>query len=187
MNVKDTLHKKLSEIKNPYLLSYPFNEDISSFIYTSTEDAEGYAFWKFKEKFDMDSLEELSNLINQDINKDLNEYCNSYWFLSLEGFYEKDSIFLTPIIPLREDVHFEKKAIQHYGCIQSFLKEEPNYSSGFIKGLIYIGMKNDFLELYFSNTTGEIYACDFDLNHFFLIEYSLSEFLEKITIPTNDL
>lgn len=182
MKIEKILLNKLKEVTHPMKLKYPFDEEIKPFIYSSKDDEDGYASWSYKKKEEKHELNLVSKLINQKLHEDLLWYCNSYWFLSFEGKYEGRSTILTPVIPTFDKFYFEKEILHYYGNVQKLLLEKEIKDIEFIKGMIYIGLIDDFLEIYFCNLTGEVYTCDFDLKEFVLLEKDLGTFLEKINL-----
>lgn len=78
-------------------------------IFVGEVDEEGWSKWKPIMKSEEEEFSEIEKILSTDINKDLKEYFNSYWFIQLEGKFKKRDIELQPVIPGAELNEFTKK------------------------------------------------------------------------------
>lgn len=114
-------------------------------IYIGEKDEDGWCRWRPIKKNIKSEFDEIEKFLKIDINEDIKEYFNSYWFLELEGTFKKRNINLQEVIPGKELDNF---------ILQ--LKEYVEYYQGDTK-YIPIGMddNSEFL-IVVENSTGII-------------------------------
>ena len=143
----------------------PYEEDVSDFIYKGKINDEGWISWKPIEKTKETDASPLQELIESEIHNDFKEYLNSYWFMSLDGFYNNEYLWLFPIKPNKEmkDILFYTKA---------YKEDHP-------QDILYIpiGLMNDYETILFHNETGLISKRDIETGNITELNITLNELI----------
>lgn len=143
----------------------PYDEEVSHFIYQSDINNEDYVSWKPIEKAELTDLSSLEELIGGKIHNDLVEYFNSYWFMSLEGFYKNEYLYLFAVKPSKEleDILFFTKA---------YKEDNPQDNLH-----IPIGLMKDYETILFHNKTGLISKRDIETGNLTGLNITLNELI----------
>lgn len=145
-----------------------WDKNVPSFMYVGEANNEGYIQWKAIEKDEIYDFNIIKNEFNVELNSDIKEYFNSYWFLELAGIYGEYSIILEPVVP--------NIGLQDFFCN---LKEYFNYHNNELK-FIPIGFEADGLLVVVNNETGEIFIEDHERQTFRKISDNLSELIRQM-------
>ena len=101
----------------------------------------------------------------------IKDYFNSYLFLSLEGLYHSNYIYLEPVEPDKD--------------LLSYFKNLKNYEESQRKEFRYIQIgfiSPDEMAINVDNETGKIYIEDYETNELKLLANSLEELIEEIKL-----
>ncbi len=111
----------------------------------------------------------MEELFEIKFNKDIKEYFNSYWFLSLEGNIKKKNTHLEPVVPGNELISFTKK-VQGY-------KQAHNNELTYIP----IGMEEQqgYL-IVMENSTGNIKIENHDKGTYRIMANNLEELISSL-------
>lgn len=138
-------------------------------IFIGEVEEEGWSRWKPIIKDYEEEFEEIEKLLNADVNKDIKEYFNSYWFIQLEGTFKKWDINLQPVIPGVELKEFVKKLKEYI--------EEHNGNTNYIP----IGSEDDtgFIIL-LENRTGRIMKENYETGSIRTIAENMCELIDNL-------
>ena len=138
-------------------------------IFVGEVDEEGWSRWKPIKKDNKEKFEEIEELLNSSLNRDIKEYFNSYWFIQLEGTFKKKDISLQPVIPGAELKQFTQK-------LKAYIESHDGNTK-----FIPIGSEDDtgFLIL-LENDTGKIVKENYEKGSIKVIADSLSELINKL-------
>lgn len=168
--VKESLKTYLDKYFETYMKnrgSYPmvpYDEDEESSLWFGEVNEEEYIQWKYQEKVTQTDFSQLEQEFGVRLPDAAKEYYNSYYFLQLEGFYNKELVFLDNITESR-DILQELKYI--------FENENKKY--------IPLGMYGDMqLSLCMEIDTGKIVAIDYDNDSVETVADSLEKLLDEM-------
>lgn len=138
-------------------------------IYIGESDEEGWCKWKPVEKNKINNFDQIEDILGININKDVKDYFNSYWFLRLDGEFKKKSINLEAVIPGEELDKFFKKLVGYKKAHNNEMKYIP------------IGMEEErgYL-LVVENSTGKIKLENHDKGTFRTICANLEELITNL-------
>lgn len=128
-----------------------FEEDIENWMYIGVPDEEERVQWEPKLKTSKEGFLSIEQEIGMKLHNSMKAYFDSYWFLSLEGFYGPHRITLEEVAPNKDIRAFftnQKSFIESTG-------EELNY---FLIGYF----SPDDQALLLDNRTGEIFKEDYE-------------------------
>ncbi|MFE4122763.1 SecY-interacting protein Syd [Priestia sp. YIM B13486] len=149
----------------------PWDGDINPLLYLSEPDEEEYIFWKPVEKKDVESFSAIETEIRMPLHHSIKDYFNSYLFLSLEGLYHSNYIYLEPVEPDKD--------------LLSYFKNLKNYEESQGKGFRYVQIgfiSPDEMAINVDNETGKIYIEDYETNELKLLASSLEELIGEIKL-----
>ncbi|WP_315076428.1 SecY-interacting protein Syd [uncultured Clostridium sp.] len=182
MSVKKALNKYFEKMINGYsktkqgLPMRPKKVLDNENIYVGMPDEEGWCKWKPIKKNKISNFEDIEKIFGVNINEDIKEYFNSYWFLELEGEFKKKDITLEVVVPERELEVFQKKLIGYKEAHNNELKYIP------------IGMEEEHGYLIvMENSTGKIKIENHDKGTFRTIANNLEELLTILEPSIIDL
>ncbi|WP_252225282.1 SecY-interacting protein Syd [Clostridium sp. ZBS2] len=145
-------------------------------IYVGKSNEDDWCKWKPIKKNKINSFEHIEKILCVNINNDIKEYFNSYWFLELEGKFKKKDITLEVVVPERELEMFQNKLIGYKEAHNNELKYIP------------IGMEEEHGYLIFmENSTGKIKIENHDKGTFRTIANNLEELLTILEPSIIDL
>lgn len=150
---------KMSEI----LLMTPFDgldDSLKSLTYGG-KDSEGYIRWKPQEIKGRKNFDELEGELGFGLRLELKDYLNSYWFITLQGFYNGYEVVLDSVTPNKEDI------------IGRIKKYQNNSGEG---DYIPIGIEGNGGIIVYDNITGEIYLDYFDED----VKHKISDGIESL-------
>ncbi|MHC1686072.1 MAG: SecY-interacting protein Syd [Clostridiaceae bacterium] len=145
-----------------------WEEDIPSFMYVGEVDNEGYIQWKAKQKGEIYDFKQVKDDFNVELNPDIKDYFDSYWFLELNGVYEDYSIILEPVAPGIELKDFYYNLGEYYRSHEGKLEYIP------------IGFESDGFLVVVNNKTGEVFIEDHERMTYEKIADSLKELIKKM-------
>jgi len=145
----------------------PWEPDADSFIWVGAPDEDEMVRWLPIEKDAIHDLAEIASDLPE-LHSSIAEYFNSWWFCTLEGYYDGYFLMLDPVIP---GIEFD-----------SFLSNTRGYMSAHQGELNYvpIGMENEGLMVVVDNTDGRVFLEDYEISSFDLLAGSLEELVESL-------
>lgn len=177
MDIKKALEHYFKELINVWDTKYctypkvPWDEEIDPRLYLSNPDEEEYVYWKPIEKIDLDNFTEIEEKLGMNIHHAMKEYFNSYWFLSLQGFYGSRLVNLEPIEPGKSILEFFEVMKQY---------EENN---GRELRYIQIGFVSpEDMAVIFDNKTGQILIENFETEENEFLANSLAELINNLKV-----
>ncbi|MGG0334914.1 SecY-interacting protein Syd [Priestia megaterium] len=109
--------------------------------------------------------------LHETIKEYFNSYFNSYLFLSLEGFYHSNYIYLEPVEP-------DKDLLTYFKNLKSYEESRGNEFRYIQIGFI----SPDERAINVDNETGKVYIEDYETNELNLAAHSLQELIEEIKL-----
>lgn len=177
MNIKQVMSRYFKEYFDYWYDKYgtlpkvPWDEDISSLLYQSEPDEEGYVYWKPKLKDIHENFEYIEEILGINVNNSIKEYFNSYWFLNLEGFYNTKRISLEPVEP-------DKNVLEYFQNIKQY---EESIGNSF--RYIDIGfISPEDISIAVDNETGKIVKHDYETEEIEVIAESLDELIGQLKV-----
>jgi len=122
-------------------------------------------------KKDVENFSAIETEIRIPLHHSIKDYFTSYLFLSLEGFYHSNYIYLEPIEPDKD--------------LLSYFKNLKNYEESQRKEFRYVQIgfiSPDEMAINVDNETGKIYIEDYETNELKLLANSLEELIEEIKL-----
>lgn len=145
-----------------------WDEDVSPFMYVGDVNSEGYVQWKAVEKDEVYDFRQIQDDLHFNLNNDIKNYFNSFWFLELTGKHKGFSIILEPVIP---------------GIgLRDFRRNLEAYSANHNHQLTHIpiGFEANGSLVVVHNDTGKIYMEDHETGSFEEIAVSLEELINQL-------
>nr|WP_240530790.1 SecY-interacting protein Syd [Priestia megaterium] len=105
------------------------------------------------------------------LHETVKEYFNSYLFLSLEGFYHSNYIYLEPVEP-------DKDLLTYFKNLKSYEESRGNEFRYIQIGFI----SPDERAINVDNETEKVYIEDYETNELNLAAHSLQELIEEIKL-----
>lgn len=152
-----------------FLFKTPFIQEAEhSFIFEGEADKEGYISWMPVE------MACAHNSVEKEIGFPLHpsiiEYFYSYWFVDLDGFFNKHYISLESVLPNAEMCSFREKLEMYRKSHNGRLDHIP------------IGIEGNGLLVVIDNDSGAVHLEDFEVCSFEVIASSIEELISGFTL-----
>ncbi len=155
-----------SEYKYPVSPKVDFIDEI---MYIGEPDEEGWCGWRPIKKDVIHDLKDIEEELEIEINYDVKEYFNSYYFIRIEAKFKSYDISLKGVTPSEHNYELFKNSLRDY-----------KYDHDGKLNYIPLGMDTNEDLIVVENTTGEILIEDYERRKYKVIAASLEEFISQL-------